>query len=59
MLKNDDFDKTECDKHRFMEEYRYILLIKLNLINKTKHVIFYVKDIACFAVGPSCSDDGT
>ena len=30
---------------------------KVKLDKQTKHLIFSAKDVACFAVGPSCSED--
>jgi hypothetical protein len=57
MLKNDGFDKFEWDKHSVYGRIPLYPIDKVKLDKQTKHVIFYAKDTACFAVGPSCSDD--
>jgi hypothetical protein len=57
MVKIDGFDKTEWDKHSAHGRIPLFPIDNVKLDKQTKHVIFYAKDIACFAVGPSCSDE--
>jgi hypothetical protein len=57
MLKSDGFDKTEWDKHSVYGRIPLFPNDNVKLDKQTKHVIFYAKDVACFAVGPSCSED--
>jgi len=57
MLKNDGFDKTEWDKHSAYGRIPLFPIDNVKLDKQTKHVIFYAKDVACFAVGSSCSEE--
>ena len=57
MLKSDGFDKIEWDKHIAYGRIPLYPIDKVKLDKQTKHVMFYAKDITCFAVGPSYSDD--
>jgi hypothetical protein len=57
MLKNDGFDKIERDKHSVYGRIPLYPIDKVKLDKQTKHLIFSAKDVACFAVGPSCSED--
>jgi hypothetical protein len=57
MLKNDGFDKAEWDKHSVYGRIPLFPIDNVKLDKQTKNVIFYSKDVACFAVGPSCSDE--
>jgi len=57
MLKSDGFDKMEWDKHSTHGRIPLYPIDKVKLDKQTKHVMFYAKDVVCFAVGPSYSDD--
>jgi hypothetical protein len=57
MLKSDGFDKMEWDKHSTYGKIPLYPIDKVKLDKQTKHVMFYAKDVVCFSVGPSYSDD--
>jgi hypothetical protein len=57
MLKRDGFDKMEWNKHSAHGRIPLYPIDKVKLDRQNKHVMFYAKEIACFAVSPSSSDD--
>jgi hypothetical protein len=57
MLKNDGFDKFELDKHSVYGRIPLYPIDKVKLDKQTKKVIFYAKDVTCFAVSPSRSNE--
>lgn len=57
MLKSDGFYKMEWDKHSAYGRIPLYPIDKVKIDKQTKHVMFYAKDVACFAVCPSCSED--
>jgi hypothetical protein len=57
MLKDDGFEKFEWDKHSAYGRIPLYPIDKVKIDKQTKRVMFYSKDVACFAVGPFCSDD--
>jgi hypothetical protein len=57
MLKNDGFDKFKWDKHSAYGRIPLYPIDKVKLDKQTKNVVFYAKDVACFSVGPSRSED--
>jgi hypothetical protein len=59
MLKNDGFDKSEWDKHSDYGRIPLYPIDKVKLDKQTKNVVFYAKDVTCFVVGPSRSEDNS
>jgi hypothetical protein len=57
MLKNDGFDKFDWDKQSVYGRIPLYPIDKAKVDKHTKNVIFYAKDVTCFAVSPSRSDD--
>ena len=57
MIKRDGFDKMEWDKHSAHGRIPLYPIDKVKLDGQNKHIVFYAKDIACFAVSPSSPDD--
>ena len=57
MLKRDGFDKMEWDKHSAHGRIPLYPIDKVKLDKQTKYIMFYARDVTCFAVGPSDSDD--
>jgi hypothetical protein len=57
MLKKDGFDKFEWDKHSVYGRIPLFPIDKVKLDKQTRNVIFYAKDVTCFAVSPSCSSE--
>lgn len=57
MLKKDGFDKFEWDKHSVYGRIPLYPIDKVKVDKETKNVIFSAKDVTCFAVSPSCSNE--
>ena len=57
MLKSDGFYKMEWDKHSAYGRIPLYPIDKVKLDKQTKNIMFYAKNVVCFALGPSNSDD--